>query len=119
MNCKPGDMALVIGGPRENLGREVTCLELYSPGIIPTVTPAGAPAFIESDEVFWLIDRNLTYQNWGGETVDVPYAADCYLLPIRPERDEDLEYTQRESDYNAGIIRIPNSPIVLATPRLE
>ena len=86
MKCAVGDMALVIGGMPENVGKMVTIVRLCA-GII-----VGKECFIHNRSgPFWEIDRPLLYRLTNGSFRAVPYSCDEYLLPIRPERDESDE----------------------------
>lgn len=92
VNCKPGDMAIVIRGPRENLGLSVTVLRLHKHPVFAgrvLVQCGGGP--------FWEIDRPLSYPAMEGPPVHVPFSADEALMPIRPERDDEFLEMLRES----------------------
>lgn len=83
MNCRPGDLAIIIRGP--NLGLSLTCLELAP-------CPPELGAWAEGDPV-WRVDRKLTWTLWGDidgrpgmlGTRCVPYCSDSRLMPIRPD----------------------------------
>jgi hypothetical protein len=69
MNCKPGDLVMVVGGHAKHLYGQVTRVVELLPG--------------RSDPV-WVIDPQLdTY--WAG--------ADKHLRPIRPQKGEDETLT--------------------------
>ena len=71
MNCKPGDLAVVVGGERvENIGKVVTVLRPYEGRKDCYRLPAD-----------WVIEFH------GRECV----AADCFLRPIRPDGITDEE----------------------------
>ena len=89
MNCKQGDLALVIdGGP--NAGMMVTCLEWLPAGSRrDDLPPFITQHFEESLGPLWRVDRFLT---WGATKIRI--APDKYLMPIRPDSagsDEALE----------------------------
>ena len=96
MNCRAGDLALIIRGFPQHLGKLVTCVELVPVGTI--VNTHSGPAFLRCDCPIWRIDRPLAYVMTNGVTAEAPFAADNALQPIRPERDEDLEMVQSNSD---------------------
>lgn len=68
MNCKPGDLALIVRSTAGNEGKVVTCLRFVG----------DVRGFQSAD--YWLIDRMLNTR-LGGE---VPYVSDSFLRPIRP-----------------------------------
>jgi hypothetical protein len=76
MNCKQGDLALVVGSLRNN-GKVVTCLELLA---------AGAEYVEESVGPLWRVDRPLEYtiDALPGIVATKYLAPDRKLLPIRP-----------------------------------
>jgi len=77
MNCKPGDLALVVRAALpENVGKVVRCLE---------IAPAGTEHFDPDEGPVWHIDRKLP-TIWGRL---VPYAFDRRLMPIRPSEDHE------------------------------
>lgn len=72
MNCKKGDMALVISGP--NAGEAVTCIALESP---------PGMRLVDSRMAVWRVDRNLIWRRLGDDSEVVrPYAPDHALRPI-------------------------------------
>ena len=75
LNCKRGDLALVLSGP--NGGKVVTCLELL---------PAGADSVDDSVGPLWRVDRPLIYTNdvLPGIVASKRLAPDRKLMPIRP-----------------------------------
>jgi hypothetical protein len=74
LNCKQGDLALVLGG--RNVGKVVTCLELLA---------AGAEYVDESAGPLWRVDRPLEYLNEAlGMTANKYLAPDRLLMPIEP-----------------------------------
>ena len=94
MKCAVGDLALVIGGPKENHGKMVTCRV----PVTGLVSYEGWRIFI-GPVPGWMVDTALmVYGSVSGFSY-VPFALDAWLLPIRPERDEDLEETQRRAGY--------------------
>ena len=75
LNCKQGDLALVIRGSRVNNGRLVTCLELLPLGSCNTSLSVGP---------LWRVDRELEWENELGKFLG--YAVpDSALMPIRPQ----------------------------------
>ena len=99
MNCKRGDLALVIAGP--STGLAVTCLEALPAGWWRDDLPAklrmrGARQQIEpAVGPLWRVERLI---EWGwatpeGQKLGLPGSVcvvpDYALLPIRPEPDKD------------------------------
>ena len=78
MNCKPGDLALVVKG--RNRGKVVTCVRLLNGG------PQLEQGVIRDDEAVWELDRVLSWP-------EGPAAAICDhgLMPIRPLPGEPIE----------------------------
>lgn len=107
MNCQPGDLALVIHGP--DAGKTVTCVRLVERGeIIPT--PQG-PHVVEGWALpMWHVDRPVTCASSAYGHLELPLCRDARLMPIRPERDEDLEETEQTAAANE-YFRALNAPI--------
>ena len=89
LNCKQGDLALVIGG--RNVGKVVICLELL---------PAGSQYVDETAGPLWRVDRALEYLNEAlGMTANKYLAPDRILMPLNPgsaANPESLELDQAE-----------------------
>lgn len=79
MNCKPGDLAIVVKSWAGNEGKVVTCIrlatfaELQKTEMDPSLGP------------LWLVDKLLN----GTFGEPEPYVFDCQLKPIRPNDGED------------------------------
>jgi hypothetical protein len=74
MNCKQGDLALVVRGPKKNLGKLVTCIEMVkSPG----------EGWTDFKIPVWRVDQKMTWHNDRGKVIFEPYAPDAALMPIR------------------------------------
>jgi hypothetical protein len=102
MNCCPGDLALVVGGSRENLGKVVQCLRLID-GREPIACSLGVRACdCEHGEV-WVIDRELKCWTKDGQKAHAPVAWDKFLMPIRPEPDEILDAIGGEVDSTVAM----------------
>ncbi|HWG75355.1 MAG TPA: hypothetical protein VN660_01005 [Steroidobacteraceae bacterium] len=74
MNCKQGDLALVIRSNSANIGKFVTCLELL---------PAGSCNACVEDGPLWRIDRELEWDSTLGKFPGY-LVPDWALMPIRP-----------------------------------
>ena len=81
MNCKPGDLAVVVRSMAGNEGKIVRCLRL-----IPTVLrkPTG-----DWQHVIWEVDQEL--RSWSGDSDR--FIADEQLRPIRDPGDDAQDET--------------------------
>lgn len=87
MNCKPGDLAVVIRSWAGNEGRVVQCIELDAwKSNIPGQFPDGRSS---PPEPIWVIDRPLP--DFDGD-MDCTIA-DSQLKPIRPQADDARDET--------------------------
>jgi hypothetical protein len=75
MNCKQGDLALVIRSNAANVGKLVRCLELLPPGSCNTSVENGP---------LWRVDREMEWDSPLGCTIPGCLAPDWALMPIRP-----------------------------------
>lgn len=84
MNCKPGDLAIVvrsIGG--RNLGVVVTCVRLA------TSSEVAAARLRTWERPVWRVDRNIHIVYNTGDVEMHPFVADSRLRPIRDNNGED------------------------------
>ena len=95
MNCKQGDLAIVVRSVAGNEGKIVRCLKLE---------PAGFDYNDIDDGAIWVIDRSL---NWiderTGRTGQSPSCPDINLRPIRdnPGPDETLTWEKNPERVEA------------------
>ena len=82
MNCKPGDLALVIHSMDQ--GKMVQCIELLR---IP-LPEAGATQFAPGLGPVWKVDRPMQWRSHNGPRYLTCMMLDKFLMPIRPEPDE-------------------------------
>ena len=84
MNCKQGDIAIIIRSEAGNLGKIVTCVEFI--GNAPNIGLFNLDNF----KNWWKIDTDLTYRD---VFFDVPVGAYPYIPDecLRPLRDTDGE----------------------------
>lgn len=82
MNCKPGDMAVIVGA-RKNNGMFVEVLSAHPPR--------------DDDGAMWDVRPMVPIKNLDGELTTTGWIADKFLRPIRPPetpvtetRDEEL-----------------------------
>ena len=87
MNCKKGDLAIVISG-EPNVGKLVACLCLLQPGAWRDDLPPGVRQQISPDAgPLWRVDRPI---GWGPTgAVALFLVPDQVLMPIRPLPDGD------------------------------
>lgn len=89
LNCKQGDLAVVVGGTRgRNVGKVVRCLELL---------PREAHMVKDEWGPVWRIDRELEFANCLGTALH-KMAPDKCLMPISPGdavREEELTAVTR------------------------
>lgn len=74
VNCRPGDLAIVIRSSAANNGKAVTCLELVSAASL-NISPEEGP--------LWRIDRELEWENELGK-FQGSVVPDWALMPIGP-----------------------------------
>lgn len=81
LNCNVGDMALVVRGPEQWLGKIVTCQHYQGDmSILP----------VEHDKHVWRIDTELPYNYEAiGRTVLLQFCPDEYLKPLKWSDDTD------------------------------
>jgi len=88
VNCKQGDLAMVIGGSY-NLGKVLTCLEFV--GMPPIDTMENGL------NLFWRVDTAITYYNFLGEKSQHCYIDDTALMPLNGE-DRTKKVGEKEYD---------------------
>lgn len=85
LNCKPGDLAVIVKSSCGNEGVIVTCVEFL--GVLQFVDPRGNPTY---QAPAWRVDKKI--RTIGGATEDrIP---DFRLRPLRdnPGQDETLTW---------------------------
>lgn len=90
MNCKPGDLAVMVNSCCGNKGTIVTCIRIsHHLGCI-------APGGLFEDGPIWEVDRDI--KGWGGDVSR--HVPDSQLRPIRdnPGEDETLRWTDKPSE---------------------
>lgn len=81
MNCKQGDLAIVVRSYAGNEGKIVTCLKLL---------PAGSNNYLTSDGVLWETDVELNTLNGFNEPIKkTRFMPDSHLRPLRGDLSED------------------------------
>ena len=93
LNCRPGDLAVVVRSTCGNEGMVLTCIRLHPPG-----TDNGDPDM----GPVWEVDRDVPGIIWNRKTGAVfrrhtsPFIFDAYLRPLRGDVAEDE--VQREAE---------------------
>ena len=99
MNCKPGDLALVIGGPR-SAGRVVKVLRAYKDGEVIT-SKCGRQSMLigVSHGPAWHLEGYVFVKLEGSPICEAPISYDKYLRPLRDNdgEDEPLQWKELES----------------------
>ena len=88
MNCKPGDLAYVVSDPQSpNYGLVVTVLRPAGQAeVIAALRAIGINATPEPGPIAaWFVEPPLSAKCFiTGKSVELPYALDKHLRPIRP-----------------------------------
>ena len=81
MNCKQGDMAVVVRSNADNEGRVVTCMEFIGP--VGIIEHEGVLLMLAQGD-YWRIDQdiNLFNRDRGFFPDFAPYVRDSCLMPI-------------------------------------
>ena len=96
LNCKQGDLAIVVRSTCGNEGKIVRCLEVMYTDRVPDVEGwmhrfAGGPRWV------WRIDRTINFSNMF-DVVQIEYCSDDKLRPLRGDiNDEEIETSQELS----------------------
>lgn len=92
MNCKPGDLAIVMRGPK-NRGRIVRCIRVL-PEFSEVLTQCGRPARTKDDAgPTWLVEGWVLYNAPPYGWVELPFASDSMLRPIDNPSDDAQDQT--------------------------
>jgi len=87
MNCKQGDMALVVRSNAGNCGRTVTCLEFMGKGNLLYKGTNGKMAMLTGSKNWWRVDRLMNTRNMDTGVItedNACFASDESLMPISP-----------------------------------
>lgn len=79
MNCKAGDLAVIVGGKKQ-IGKTLTCIRLLA-----------RDEHLVEDRLgpVWEVDREVSYDTLCRGTVWHNYCPDMVLLPINPKPDDE------------------------------
>ena len=99
MNCKKGDLAIIVSSFCGNEGKIVQCLELLITDIFLD-TEGKSHLHKRGVQPAWRIDRPINFSN-GFDTVQVMYCSDARLRPLRGDLNgDDIESTTEKSNEN-------------------
>lgn len=87
LNCKQGDIAIIVRSECGNEGKIVRCLELLVTDKIPD-TQGNVWGYRSGRQPVWRIDRTINFGN-GIDTVQVEYCSDKVLRPLRGDIDDE------------------------------
>ena len=98
MRCKPGDLAIVVGGSNNNIGMTVTVHNLEDPPIPLFLGDPPREVKIEKSGEIWRVNRNI---HWFTAIslqpiYEGPYIEDRCLLPISPPADMKEDVGEQE-----------------------
>ncbi len=100
MNCKQGDLALVIGpAGRSCVGKVVCCVELFPVGT-KFILPSGEVRY--AYEPVWLTDTVMVKNPVDGLDLYNRGIADRYLLPLPPPASDETDTAEREMTAECG-----------------
>lgn len=84
MNCKQGDLAIVVRSKAGNEGRIVRCVRWAGVSVDERL--------VFHADGLWEVSPPLTWENPFGDTIELPVFPDAYLRPIRGDLlDEETE----------------------------
>ena len=93
LNCKQGDLAIIVKSVHGNEGKIVRCLELLITDKVVAVN-GNTHYYAGGVRPVWRIDRPITFANVF-DSAQVPYCADANLRPLRGDlTDDEIENTK-------------------------
>lgn len=96
LNCKQGDLAIIVKSSCGNEGKIVRCLELLVTDKVPDIH-GHTRYFRGGVRTVWRIDRPITFVSMLWST-QVEYCSDDKLRPLRGDiNDEEIETSQELS----------------------
>lgn len=96
LNCKVGDLAVIVKSTLGQAGKIVRCLEMISPN-----TDVGGGSFFK--EPAWRIDRCIDLVSTKYGVSSLPFCMDSILRPLRDsdEPDETLAWAGKPQEVKA------------------
>ena len=100
MNCKQGDLALVIGpAGRSCVGKVVRCVEFLPVGT-RFIVPSGQVRYTSMPG--WLTDTVVVKNPVDGLDIYNRGVSDRFLMPLRPPADDETDTAEREVTEGCG-----------------
>jgi hypothetical protein len=92
LNCKQGDLAIIVNSSCGNEGKIVRCLELFVSDRTADIHGNVVP-YAGGTRPVWRIDRPITFKSTrGNHTTQKMYCSDARLRPLRGDlEDESIE----------------------------
>lgn len=99
LNCKKGDLAIIVSSTCGNEGKIVQCLELLITGTIPD-TNGELHLHRRGVAPVWRIDKPINFAN-ALDVVQVMYCSDAKLRPLRGDLsgDDDETTTEKTNEH--------------------
>lgn len=94
LNCKQGDLAIIVKSTCGNEGKIVRCLELLMTDKVPD-TSGYVWRYRSGLQPVWRIDRTINFGN-DFDIVQVEYCSDKVLRPLRGDLTQDDTITIEE-----------------------
>lgn len=99
MKCKVGDLALVVGGVIENIGKTVTCI-----AIVSDAEKAAHRPVLRTKGILWRIDTKISWYKINPENGQViglcpdklPLCPDHDLMPLSPPGELNITFQRDE-----------------------
>jgi len=100
LNCKKGDLAIIVRSDSGNEGKIVQCLELIMTDHAPDIT-GSIRVFHGGVQAIWRIDRSIkAIHNISREHREMKYCRDSQLRPLRGDLNDNS--THRKKELNNG-----------------
>lgn len=95
LNCKQGDLAIIVKSKAGNEGKIVRCVEYM--GVLTHVqdTDGKLWRFLQGPRAVWRIDRTINFGNTF-DVVQIEYASDKNLRPLRGDIEDESIHTNEE-----------------------
>lgn len=96
LNCKQGDIAIIVSSTCGNEGKIVQCLELLETDRLVDVN-GNVFRYVGGGRYVWRIDRPINFKSVRDSYItQVMYCADAKLRPLRGDiNDEELDTTKQ------------------------
>lgn len=98
LNCKQGDLAIIVKSTAGNEGKIVRCLEYM--GVISHITDTAGDTwrYGRGPRPVWRIDRTINFRSTYGFDADVQvgYCSDECLRPLRGDTDDESATEEKE-----------------------